>query len=121
MKVIILMQLLLVGSALCMPQQQQQQRALSQVQQIIASRLERTPFRLSPGLNQLNSRLYAEVAGSNLGNVALSPFSVHTALSMTYFGSPEKSETHLELTELLGLPVDFYADYAYNYLRMLLR
>ena len=65
--------------------------------------------------------LLSELSSSSTGNVVLSPFSVHTALSMLYFGSPEDSDTHREMTALLGLPTNFYGDYAYNYLRMLLR
>ena len=32
--------------------------------------------------------LLSELSSSSTGNVVLSPFSVHTALSMLYFGSP---------------------------------
>ncbi len=32
-----------------------------------------------------------------------SPFSLHTALSMTYFGSPADSRTHREMGRALGM------------------
>ncbi len=37
------------------------------------------------------------------GNVVFSPFSLHTALSMIYFGSPSHSSTHREMAALLGM------------------
>ena len=43
------------------------------------------------------SKVYDVVAGGDAGNVIVSPFSLHTAMSMVFFGSPTASETHEEL------------------------
>jgi len=79
------------------------------------------PFRLRGGLNIFAQSVYDIVAKGNSGNVILSPFSLHTAMSMVFFGSPTGSDTHEELISLLGLPKEFYDDYAFNYLKLLKR
>ena len=42
-------------------------------------------------------KVYDVVAGGDAGNVIVSPFSLHIAMSMVFFGSPTSSETHEEL------------------------
>lgn len=84
------------------------QQQLTVWRQILARNLESTPFRIGLGMNQFGNRLFSNIAKSETGNVVLSPFSLHTALSMTFFGSPERSETHLELSQLLGMAPQFY-------------
>lgn len=88
---------------------------------LLRQKIEETPFRLSQGMTDFALNLYNAISDSNNGNVVLSPFSLHTALSMTYFGSPEESETHQELARLLGLPKDYQTDYPTNYLQLLSR
>lgn len=88
---------------------------------MVRAKLESTPYRLASGLNSFAQSVYDIVANSDSGNVVVSPFSLHTALSMVFFGSPMKSETHKELVSLLGLPQEFYDDYAFNYLKLLER
>ena len=60
-------------------------------------KLESVPYRLEGGLNRFAQRVYAAVADDDSGNVILSPFSLHTAMSMVYFGSPTGSDTREEL------------------------
>ena len=67
-------------------------------QNITRSKLESMPYRLKGGLNIFAQSVYDVVAKSNSGNVILSPFSLHTAMSMVFFGSPPGSDTHEELT-----------------------
>ena len=88
---------------------------------LLQTKLASTPYRLADGLNKFARDVYGTVARGDSSNVVVSPFSLHTALSMVFFGSPANSETHDELVELLGLPKQFYDDYAFNYLRLLSR
>jgi len=88
---------------------------------MLRAKLESTPYRLRGGLNEFAHKVYDVVAGGDGGNVIVSPFSLHTAMSMVFFGSPTASETHEELARLLGLPKEFYDDYAFNYLKLLER
>merc|ERR1719499_2049438 len=88
---------------------------------MLRAKLESTPYRLRSGLNEFAHKVYDVVAGGDAGNVIVSPFSLHTAMSMVFFGSPTASETHEELARLLGLPKEFYDDYAFNYLKLLER
>ena len=99
---------LILGLLATLTSSRPQQQQLSTVQQIIARNLAQTPFRIGIGMNQFGNRLFGAVSRSESGNIVLSPFSLHTALSMTFFGSPERSETHLELSQLLGMPPQFY-------------
>merc|ERR1712038_1397796 len=55
-----------------------------------------------------------------LKNVVVSPFSIHTCLSMLFYASPEDSGTHRELASALGLNVNDAAAYLTNYARTLL-
>merc|ERR1711935_1011637 len=58
-------------------------------------------FSLSKGLNQFNHDLFPKLAALNDGNIVISPFSLHTALSMTLIGTPTKSDTHKQLSRAL--------------------
>ena len=66
-------------------------------QSIMRTKLENTPYRLGDGLNDFARRVYDIVAGGDSGNVIVSPFRLHTAMSMVFFGSPTGSDTHEEL------------------------
>ena len=66
-------------------------------QNVMRSKLESTPYRLEGGLNGFAQRVYDVIANGNSGNVIMSPFSLHTAMSMVFFGSPTSSNTHVEL------------------------
>ena len=56
---------------------------------------------MSKGLNQFNHDLFPKLAALNDGNIVISPFSLHTALSMTLIGTPTKSDTHKQLSRAL--------------------
>ena len=88
---------------------------------LLQTKLASTPYRLAAGLDKFSRDVYSTVARGESGNVVVSPFSLHAALSMVFFGSPANSETHEELVRLLGLPKQFYDDYAFNYLKLLSR
>ena len=66
-------------------------------QKVMRSKLENTPYRLEGGLNGFAQRVYDVIADGTSGNVIVSPFSLHTAMSMVFFGSPTGSDTHEEL------------------------
>ncbi len=85
----------------------------------LRTNLARSRFLLSDGMNAFAKATYKALADkSGGGNVALSPFSLHTALSMLFFGSPESSETHRELVRLLGMPTEHFMEYPYNFLTL---
>ena len=66
-------------------------------QNVMRSKLESTPYRLEGGLNGFAQRVYNVIANGKSGNVIVSPFSLHTVMSMVFFGSPTGSDTHEEL------------------------
>ena len=66
-------------------------------QNITRSKLEKTTYRLKGGLNEFAQGVYDVIAEGDSGNVIVSPLSLHTALSMVFFGSPTGSDTHEEL------------------------
>ena len=98
-----------------------QQQCPVQVDPSILQRIESTPFRLGEGVNSFSNDIYAELAKTTNGNFAFSPFSLHTALAMTFFGSPADSLTHYELANVLGLRTRFAEDYSYNFLKLVLK
>ena len=54
-------------------------------------------------------------------NLILSPLSIHSALSMLYYGSPIQTTTNLELTKLLGLnlqPIKSFRNGKYHFLNL---
>ena len=59
------------------------------------------PFVLSNGLNQFNNDLFPLLEAKHDKNIIISPFSLHTALSMTLVGSPSESKTYRQLSEAL--------------------
>jgi serine protease inhibitor len=63
--------------------------------------VEKIPFTLSKGLNKFNHDLFPKLTAVNDGNIVISPFSLHTALSMTLIGSPADSNTHKQLSRAL--------------------
>ena len=89
---------------------------------LLRNRLKNTPFRLDQSMNDFSSKLFEVLTNDNRnGNVLYSPFSLHTALSMTYFGSPASSTTNRELANLLGMDNAYSTDYSTNYLQLLNR
>ena len=66
-------------------------------QNVTRSKLESRPYRLEGGLNGFAQRVYNVIADGNSGNMIVSSFSLHTAMSMVFFGSPTGSDTHEEL------------------------
>ena len=61
-----------------------------------------TPLKLSQDINKLTIDLYKKVDEvDHVGNIAFSPFSLHTALSMALEGSEQSSTTHQELAKLI--------------------
>jgi serpin B len=86
---------------------------------LLRANLASTPFRLSEGMNEFAQSIYDVISRDEIGNVIVSPFSLHTALSMVFFGSPSDSETHKELVKLLGMPTEHFIEYPYNYLALL--
>merc|ERR1719187_240331 len=56
---------------------------------------------LSRGINNLSKDLYRVVSGGGGGNIVISPYSVHSAMSMLYHGS--RGETRKQLGQALGL------------------
>ena len=59
------------------------------------------PFILSKGLNQFNHDLFPALAQVNDANIVISPFSLHTALTMTMYGAPADSNTYKQLSKVL--------------------
>jgi len=59
------------------------------------------PFILSKGLNQFNHDLFPALAQVNDANIVISPFSIHTALTMTMYGAPADSNTYKQLSKVL--------------------
>ncbi len=78
-----------------------------------------TPFRLSRPMELFAKEVFLNAAKDDDGDVILSPFSLHTALSMLYFGSPADSATHDEMARVLELMPNH--DYVTNYLQLLSR
>ena len=58
-------------------------------------------FSLSKGLNQFSHDLFPKLAAVNDGNIVISPFSLHAALTMTLIGTPNKTDTHKQLSRAL--------------------
>nr|ACO15589.1 Serpin B8 [Caligus clemensi] len=80
------------------------------------------PFRLTSALGSFTRRTYDLLSRSSLHeNLVFSPFSVHAATSMLFYGSQENSTTFEQLSDLLGLQArENYGDYLLNYLLVLL-
>ena len=83
------------------------------------TKINATPFRLSEGLVAFNGDLFSALAFSQKGNVAFSPFSLHTALSMALIGAPNNTMTYQQLALALNMRLEHAEDYLYNYLRAL--
>ena len=84
--------------------------------------VKNTPFILNEGITRFNSNLMRELVedqNNDQKNIVISPFSIHTALSMTFYGSPEGSQTHQEIATALGLDVSQGESYLLNYLKIL--
>ena len=71
---------------------------------------EKVPFVLSKGLNQFNHELFPALAQVNDANIVISPFSLHTALSMTMIGAPADSTTYKQLSQVLYGSQEFDAN-----------
>ena len=62
--------------------------------------LQSTPFLLKDGLNNFNNAIFEQVSESTNGNTVISPFSIHTALTMALLGAPTESKTYKESMSL---------------------
>ena len=79
-------------------------------------------MRLSDSMELFTKNAYNVMASNSPTNQNLifSPFSIHTAMSMLYYGSPENSETFRQLATGLGLQEpQHFKDYLFNYLSVL--
>lgn len=91
------------------------------IENLIEEKKRNTPFRLQNAMQDFSAEMFSSLVEDTDSNLFFSPFSIHTALSMVYFGSPSDSQTHRELASLLRMPSDFYTEYATNYLQLLER
>ena len=80
---------------------------------------------LSDPVNNFSKQILRTLTGKekyNNRNIIVSPFSIHTALSMLFYGSPKNTTTNEELAQLLNLNTDEGSDnqnYLFNYLYLL--
>jgi len=80
---------------------------------------------LSDPVNQFSKQMLRTLTSKedyNDKNIIVSPFSIHTALSMLFYGSPKNSTTNDELAQLLNLSTDEGSknqNYLFNYLYLL--
>ena len=80
---------------------------------------------LSDPVNKFSKQMLRTLTGKekyNDKNIIVSPFSIHTALSMLFYGSPKNSTTNNELAQLLNLNTDEGFDtktYLFNFLKLL--
>jgi len=79
---------------------------------------------LSEPVNQFSKNFFrtlAERGENDNKNIIVSPFSIHTAMSMLFFGSPKNSTTNEELSDVLNLSNegDESHKYLFNYLYLL--
>ena len=68
--------------------------------------LEKSPLLLSEPITAFTKNVYREISedpGNNDKNIIASPISIHSALSMLYYGSPKKTATRIELSKALLL------------------
>jgi len=101
----------------------QREQAVVVAQETANKTLAIDNFLLSEPWAAFTQRLMDKILTSNdyrLSNVVVSPFSIHTCLSMLFYASPEDSGTHRELASALGLNVNDAAAYLTNYARTLL-
>ena len=71
--------------------------------------LTRTPHLLSEPITTFTKNVYhalSEDPGNKATNIIASPLSIHSALSMLYYGSPKNSSTNSELASVLALDVN---------------
>ena len=84
--------------------------------------LENSPLLLSEPVTEFTKSLFkviTEDPSYNNANIIVSPLSIHSALSMLYYGSPLKTPTHSELTKTLNLdlePVKKFRNGKYHFL-----
>ena len=82
--------------------------------------LQSTPFLLKDGLNNFNNAIFEQVSESTNGNTVISPFSIHTALTMALLGAPTESKTYKELAAVLfNNSEEFKKEYLINYLKVI--
>merc|ERR1712012_861997 len=80
---------------------------------------------LSDPVNKFSKQMLRTLTSKeeyNDENIIVSPFSIHTALSMLFYGSPKNSTTNDELAQLLNLSTDEGSEnqnYLFNYLYLL--
>merc|ERR1711944_298940 len=80
---------------------------------------------LSDPVNKFSKQMLRTLTSKeeyNDENIIVSPFSIHTALSMLFYGSPKNSSTNDELAQLLNLSTDEGSEnqnYLFNYLYLL--
>ena len=86
--------------------------------------LKRTPLLLSEPITNFTKNVYKTLSTDPAyknENLILSPLSIHSALSMLYYGSPIQTTTNLELTKLLGLnlkPIKSFRNGKYHFLNL---
>ena len=81
----------------------------------------RSPYILSGPVNEFSKRFFralVEKKENHDKNIIISPFSIHAALSMLFFGSPKNTTTNNELAKVLSLSTDVIKgqNYLFNYL-----
>merc|ERR1712012_592398 len=80
---------------------------------------------LSDPVNKFSKQMLRTLTSKeeyNDENIIVSPFSIHTALSMLFYGSPKNTTTNDELAQLLNLSTDEGSEnqnYLFNYLYLL--
>ena len=67
----------------------------------IISFLENSKNVTNEGLNEFNIELFKILKKHDRGNIVISPFSIHLALSMILLGSPTSSKAHKQLAQAL--------------------
>ena len=86
--------------------------------------LESSPLLLSEPVTEFTKHIYkviSEDPSNNNVNIIASPLSIHSALSMLFYGSPIKTPTHDELAKALYLdskPVKHFRHSKYHFLNL---
>src|SRR6516164_8468418 len=71
---------------------------------LVSTTVAQGPEPIVPAVNELGLDLYREQVKTGDGNLLLSPYSIATALGMTYAGAD--GETKTEMQTVLHLPAD---------------
>lgn len=88
--------------------------------EIVKQKSVETPFLLSGAMQKFNNDLYQTLAKNQNGNLVISPFSIHTVMSMAMIGAPVNSSTYKQLSQALGITdPNAKATFLYNYRKTL--